>query len=911
MFILFILAVMVLGAVVMRLRNQVNQLTIDLKEHKVRLDALEALKPIILPQAEPVLREIPVQQLPASAPSGPWGAAAREPVAQSSSSAGDGAQNQPISDEPVHEMEAKAAMETEVRPKRDIETSLGSRWAVWVGGVALAFGGLFLVRYSIESGFFGPAARLSFAAIFGLLLLAAGEFVRRTGFKIPIEGLASAYVPAILTAAGGFTLFAATYVAHGFYGFIGPGLAFVLLGLISVGVMGLSLIHGLPLAAAGLLGALVAPALVASQAPNVWALFVYLAFVLVTALAVCRIRDAYRLAAFAFAGVGVWMLLYLWNGPIEVPVVLFISAVMVCSLALLWNRTTEYGLHTISGGRWPQNVVALFVAVTALALSRADGPFDIYAATAIITMLLAAAIWKDALVPLLVGAGLAGSMILTPPEVLFYAYFVDASLPFDWIVSSNNFVGAFLGLIFLIAGLWKARQLIAIRPERAAVWVGWAGLVPLVIIFGLWWRFGDPWIDLYATLPALTLAMVLGYAGERLARLETPRLTGGAAVSVALIGAAAAAVFALRTGLGPTLATMAIAAAAVIPALATRLRSYPVLGWLSVGTFLLTVLRIGLDPTIVGWRELATAAPVFNILLPAYGIPAVAFAFSAWQLARTTDGRPRSIMEVAAVLFAMLTIAMLVRHAMTGGDVVFGQVTLAEQSIYTLLSLGMGGALIAIGQRSPSPVMTYGSLVLGCVGAAAIIVLHFVSLNPLFTDEPTGRIAVFNLLFLGYLMPAAAAGGLALYARRKRPAWYSIMLGLLASALAFVYVTLSLRRLFQGEHIAYWYGMSQLENYAYSALWLAFGVVLLVLGLRLRSYALRLASALLILLTVVKVFLFDMANLEGILRALSFIGLGVILIGIGLAYQRLLSGGKPKPAVTPPAPALDARPPLP
>ncbi len=42
------------------------------------------------------------------------------------------------------------------------------------------------------------------------------------------------------------------------------------------------------------------------------------------------------------------------------------------------------------------------------------------------------------------------------------------------------------------------------------------------------------------------------------------------------------------------------------------------------------------------------------------------------------------------------------------------------------------------------------------------------------------------------------------------------------------------------------------------------------------------------LIAVIKVFLIDMSNLEGILRALSFIGLGAVLIGIGLFYQRIL-----------------------
>ena len=47
---------------------------------------------------------------------------------------------------------------------------------------------------------------------------------------MPVEGVANAYVPGILTAAGAFTLFGTVYAAHGIYGFIGPSAAFTLLG---------------------------------------------------------------------------------------------------------------------------------------------------------------------------------------------------------------------------------------------------------------------------------------------------------------------------------------------------------------------------------------------------------------------------------------------------------------------------------------------------------------------------------------------------------------------------------------------------------------------------------------------------------------------------------------------------------
>src|SRR6266550_4510326 len=37
-------------------------------------------------------------------------------------------------------------------PRMSLEERLGTQWAVWVGGLAVVLGGIFLVRYSIEQG---------------------------------------------------------------------------------------------------------------------------------------------------------------------------------------------------------------------------------------------------------------------------------------------------------------------------------------------------------------------------------------------------------------------------------------------------------------------------------------------------------------------------------------------------------------------------------------------------------------------------------------------------------------------------------------------------------------------------------------------------------------------------------------
>jgi uncharacterized membrane protein len=101
------------------------------------------------------------------------------------------------------------------------------------------------------------------------------------------------------------------------------------------------------------------------------------------------------------------------------------------------------------------------------------------------------------------------------------------------------------------------------------------------------------------------------------------------------------------------------------------------------------------------------------------------------------------------------------------------------------------------------------------------------------------------------------------------------------------YLTLQVRRQFQGEVLIAG-SVSNAEQYAYSVVWLGFGVALLLAGILLRSQPARLASAAIVLITVGKVFLIDLSDLEGVYRALSFIGLGLVLVGIGWLYQRLV-----------------------
>jgi len=80
-------------------------------------------------------------------------------------------------------------------------------------------------------------------------------------------------------------------------------------------------------------------------------------------------------------------------------------------------------------------------------------------------------------------------------------------------------------------------------------------------------------------------------------------------------------------------------------------------------------------------------------------------------------------------------------------------------------------------------------------------------------------------------------------------------------------------------------------------LWLVLSIICLAFGLWRGSAIARLVSAILMLMTILKVFLYDLAGLTGALRALSFIGLGLVLIGIGLVYQKFVFARRAPPRV--------------
>ncbi|MFG1298290.1 DUF2339 domain-containing protein [Xanthobacter sp. V3C-3] len=770
------------------------------------------------------------------------------------------------------------------------EEKVGARWAVWVGGLALALGGVFLVRFAVEQDLIGPAARVGLGLLLAAVLLAGGEWLRRRDRTDGFAGVPAAHVPSVLTAAGTMTAFGSIYAAYELYHLISPQLAFVLLAATGVATLLAALLHGPALAALGFVGAAVTPFLISTDEPNAWGVALLVAAVAASAMGVARVRRWAWLALLATAGVVAWGLTLL---AFDVPQAVNASGVLGLVLLALTAALLTPGLLWGPSGDGRPDAVSSIAAAGAVVLAAAAaaagevaaGPLAVFVGASVSLIALA---WRARALSFailsvaLLAPGLlmlwefppdAGSAV-APPGPVAGAVPEAARLPLGHFLA----YGFGMGALMLLAGLAGAA-----RAGRAKVRVAWAvtgTLGPVLLTIAAYARLTDLDRSLPFAALALALAFAFTVAAERLSRSERSH---GATVFAA--GAVTALALALTFALEKGWLTVSLALAACGVAWISTLRPLPGLRQFSAALALVVLGRVIWLPTIAGVDPGST--PIFNWLLWGYGVPMLAFAGAAALLAKGGDDWSRRVHECLALVFAVLLATLEVRHLAHGGDIYAESTRLFETGllacIYGAYAVGLARLAAVTGRwlyRAFSDLVA----VLAAVCALNGLGEH----NPFATGESVGG-PVFNDLLIAYALPAVLALAFAALQPIGRPRVRLAARGV-AVVLALAYVTFEVSRLFQGP-ILDPEAITSAEWYAYSAAWLVFGMVLLAIGLWRGSRTLRLASAAVMVATVLKVFLSDMADLEGVLRALSFIGLGLVLVAMGWVYQRLLARG--------------------
>ena len=780
-------------------------------------------------------------------------------------------------------------------PPRSIgfEERFGTRWVVWVGGIALALGGIFLVRYTIQQGLIGPGVRIALGALLAAALVAIGEWSRRRERLAGIPGLPSADIPSILTAAGTVVAYATVYAAYALYEFLPPGVAFILLGIVALLTLAAALLHGPALAGLGVVGAFGTPLLVASDKPDYWALYIYIAIVTAAAFALARARLWLWLAVTAIVLGALWTLPGTDVSPVEAigahvfnALAGFVLAAVFLVCGLLYGPEAKLGevewVSTLS-----LSVYVLVTAFLVFATGEDSVPFTAFiiltaatvaiawrteAATAAVPVaaILAIAVMADWAVPrnlsnLIAPAGPAAPAIADPQRYDYGSHFLLAAA---W--------AAMFGVTGFLA---QGRSTRALAP---ILWAACAAVVPLAMLIALYYRVAG----LDRSLPfaglALLLAAIFAVATEALVQ-RAPRPGLPAASAIFATGTLAALALALTFALEKGWLTIALALMSPAAAWVSEKRPLPALRWLAAAMVMVTLARIGYEPRIVG-DELGRT-PIFNWLLYGYGVPALSFWVAGWLLRRRGDDLPARIADAGAIVFTVLLVILQIRHYITGGDIYQPVNAITEAALDVNAGLALTIALEHIRGRSGSIVHNVGALVVAAATLCVIVFDLIIVIGPRFNNNPVGGL-FFNTILLAYGLPAVLAIILALIARTTRPMAYRIVAASTAVILALFYLTLQVRRFFHGEILAG--PTSDAEQYCYSSAWLVFGIALLAVGFFLRSQPARMLALGVITLTVAKVFIIDTASISGIYRALSVIGLGVVLLGIGFLYQRLL-----------------------
>ncbi len=807
------------------------------------------------------------------------------------------------------------------KPKRrSFEEELGARWAVWVGGIALLFGAVFLLRYSIESGFFTPAMRIAMASVLGAALLAGGEWLRRqdgraVGAKLakgalkdsPLAGrvFENSYIPGVLTGVGIFTLLGTIFAAYSLYDYIGAVPAFILMGIVSLGALALGLLHGPWISALGLVASFATPLLIQTETPNVHALFGYLTIISLAGWALARIRQWGWLDIATLGGGLFWLAMSLKAA--KAPDTYGVWLAFLAFSLVAGNFIASKAEKRQPGKPKPADLAAL-----------KHGPATalIWTAVAAILLLKSLAFSKMSFqTETIIGLGFVGALaafVIKAPRLIgnlwpasLFAFFLTA---FEFAKDKPRTGGEILPAIMfaaLIGGsifwaLYRSKETEYSKPlVLTSALLG--ALSPSLIVWAQDMDHfkGETNFTAAAVMicAAACLWAALKFREARFDERETPNTIN----AVYALGAAFAywmSIIIWGKGLEESIGLIM---GIVVFALIYGRFKWEILRWIAFGFAAIAAVQILYVEIPIASR--VSDSPFFNELWFYFALPSVVCFGAARGLEFTRRDLPSEGLKAFGLAFAALFIVFQIRHFSNDGQILspsFGFDEIALQ-VAAGLCFTLGGAWLKLPEvrlsadpKKPFPLaqnLIPGILTLVSYVTLAIFVvgLCFAMAPLLNPDTIISGGPVLNSLIIAYLVPGILMAAILFLVRDKRSKTYSrILSGTISLALVF-YVTSQIRRLYSGDMISILRDFPEgLETYTISASWLLIGILLLVVGLKRDVKSLRAASALMITLATLKAFLIDMATLEGVLRAVSFVILGLVLIVIGRVYQRIL-----------------------
>jgi len=774
---------------------------------------------------------------------------------------------------------AQEAAPVSAKPSRaeKFGEALAGNWLIWLGGAALVLGGAFLVKAAVDAGFFGPIMRVASALAAGATMLGGAQWLRLGG--APEKSLA----PPVLAGAGGATIYGAIYAAYGLYNLIPPLLAFVLLAGASAGLVVFAVLHrSQAMAGLAIVGAHLSPVLAGGGGPPGAPFYVYIFAISAGGLVVSQFMQWRLIAWFALAGGLFWPLVFIAMGEVgpPLPLAIYLPAFLAMAAVIVWDAAVNpVDVNAVRKSGAPLSLVVFAVALlgavaAALLFTLSEGFSGVlifmWAAFSLLTLAGARLREGFSLAPAIVAAGFAVTIALADTPRLFPLFEV----------------GAAFAAFFAIGGYLVMRLSRESGPAAFASAFG-----PAAILCGLFYAEGG-----FEQAPVWGFASILIAFFNISVLAELYRRRGGfdGAPGVAAaygLGAALATALAVAMSLDGLAMSFGFAIQAPVIAWLWRRFQLPALRYAASALAALGALRLLFLPDVLD--EAVGAAPIANLLLLAYLAPAAGF----WLAARWFEGGGLSRrgavvqgMEAAAISLFAVFVSLEIRHLMNSGDIGVDYNSLIEISIQTISWVLIGTFLRWRFGADLTPIRAFAEKALLALAALQTAGAPLGEMNPWWgaTTPLIEGPPIVNFLALYFLAPAAAFGLAAYIARRTDGVLQSRIAGLFALLLAYAWCILSVRHQFHAPDLSAG-AIGDAESWGYSIVTILFATGLLVAAAFRRSAVLRFGGLAVLMGAVAKVFIFDMAGLEGVWRATSFLGLGAALVGIAVLHQRVLA----------------------
>jgi uncharacterized membrane protein len=755
------------------------------------------------------------------------------------------------------------------------ESLVGGKLPIWIGGISLVFAGFFLVRYTIEAGLFGPGARSATATIFALAMIAMSEL----GGRLPKVGASFTADPRIgqsLAGAGVATLYGTLYMAAEIYGLVGVGTAFILVIITTAIAFALSLRHGPPTALMGLAGGFAAPWVAGMGASNLPTLLLYLAVFIAALFGLAVWRRWLWLLVLASGGGLAWSLAMLATANSNLGLLGGFIAITGGGALLTAKRFDD------GGGLWTQVAryapMALALVQLALLLPKMDFSATAWLFYFALSILAIALAWRDrALLPLV-----AAALVLAMGP-LGLAWDADGAMRTD------SMITVAIIALFGGAGHIRARR----SDDASTAWAIIGIAAPVLCWFtaslASAWEADRLW-GLLAIVAATPAAWT---AGEWYSKSRDPALQPWATAAVALMLWMAAILLLDEEWAASYTALVALAVAAW--ARVTVGKWVRRVGWVPLGAAMILAFAMSWRFTHAIGASLSGMGAFYD-LLPPVGealrttlVPAILIGALASQSCFASGRRTRALVlfvgGAGAVVFLWL-LAKQPAHIVSPSD--FIRTGFAERTVITQALFAIGLLLLAEAKKRPEwASLKIAAWALSAVALFRVIWFDLFIHNPIADPQAVGPVPFANLLTAHFALVAIWLWLLA----REVPQRWALPGRAVALGAMIVTVLATIRQAVQGNLVS-GADVGIGENYLYSAGLLLLAIVWLAIGIKRELKLLRVAGLSLLTAVTLKVFLIDAAALTGILRILSFLGLGVALIGIGWAYGRLMGLGQ-------------------